>query len=138
MKNLVFLLLVLVISFSMINCSPPVTFIRTMDPTWNTVELREEVKFDAAWKTVLDLLIKKFDIEVSDKESGYIRTGWLYTWTGEYTEVYRVRVTIKFMKDNHSVDIKSEAYYKDYVGYDTRLLQTIKMDIMGTIGRTTR
>lgn len=119
-------------------CSAPETFIRTMEPTWATIEIRDGVQYESAWKTVLDLLIRRFDIEVSDKESGYIRTGWLYTWTGQYTEVYRVRVTIKFNKDQNSVDVKSEAYFREFVGYDTRLLQTIKTDIMGTIGRITR
>ncbi len=138
MKKFFLLTLLTLVVISITSCSPPETFIRTMEPTWASIELRENVQYEMAWKTVLDLLIKKFDIELSDKESGYIRTGWLYTWTGKYTEAYRVRVTVKFNKDQNIVDIKSEAYFREYVGYDSRLLQTIKTDIMGLIGRTTR
>ncbi|MCD4770694.1 MAG: hypothetical protein K8R35_11070 [Bacteroidales bacterium] len=120
------------------SCFAPKTFIKTMEPTWTTIELHEDVSFDEAWKETLDILIRKFDIEISQKENGYIRTGWLYTWTGKYTSSYRVRVTVKFHQDKGVVEIKSEAYYKGRVGFDNRLLQTVKTDIMGTIGRTTR
>ena len=109
-----------------------------MEPTWTSIELQEDLSFDKAWETVLDILIRKFDIEVSQKDNGYIRTGWLYTWTGNYTKKYRVRVTIKFQYEKGSIDIKSEAYYNDRVGFDNNLLQTIKTDIMGTVGRITR
>jgi hypothetical protein len=58
------------------------------------------------------------------------------------TPNYRVRVIIKFSPDKQNVDLKTEAQYKSsgqwLMGYDTRLLSTIKSDIMGTVGRTTR
>jgi hypothetical protein len=57
-------------------------------------------------------------------------------------ENYRVRVTAKFSPDHKLVEIKSEAEYGgagDWIsGYDTRLLETIKTDVMGKVGRTTR
>jgi hypothetical protein len=109
-----------------------------MEPTWAKIEFREEVTQDKAWTTIMDLLIRNFDIEIAQKENGYIRTGWLYTWTGQVTESYRVRITVKFPEDKKSVELKSEAYYRDYIGYDSRLLETYKTDIMGAIGRTTR
>jgi hypothetical protein len=128
-----------IISFLFITgCKPPQTFVRTMEPSWATIELRTEVTYDQAWMQIYDLLTKNFDIEVAQKENGYLRTGWLYTWTGEYSEYYRVRVTVKFAEDRKTVNVKSEAYYKDYIGFDTRLLQTLKTDIMGTVGRTTK
>lgn len=116
----------------------PGTFIRTMEPGWATIELREDVNYDRAWTSIYDLLTRTFDIEIAQKENGYIRTGWIYTWTGKYTEYYRVRVTVKFPENRKAVDIKSEAFYRDYVGYDTRLLTTLKTDIMGSVGRVTR
>lgn len=136
MKKLAFLLAVLCLLI--ISCAPPQTFIKTMEPGWATIELREDVNYDKAWTSIYDLLTRNFDIEIAQKENGYIRTGWIYTWTGQYTEYYRVRVTIKFPENRKTVDVKSEAYYKDYVGYDTRLLTTLKTDIMGSIGRVTR
>jgi hypothetical protein len=57
-------------------------------------------------------------------------------------ENYRVRVTAKFAPDHTKVEIKSEAESGGpgswTAGYDSRLLETIKTDIMGKIGRTTR
>jgi hypothetical protein len=80
--------------------------------------------------------------QVLSKKNGYVRTNWLYTWTGTLNERYRVRVTVKFSPDHEKVEIKSEAEYGGIagwiIGYDTRLLSTIKSDIMGNVGRTTR
>jgi hypothetical protein len=123
-------------------CMMPQTFVKTMEPTWATVEVRSEVSFDQAWESVVDVLVKRFDVEVMSRQDGYIRTTWLYTWTGTVTENYRVRVTAKFSPDRTKVEVKSEAEYGGagqwVMGYDTRLLETIKTDIMGKIGRTTR
>jgi len=123
-------------------CMVPETFVKTMEPTWASVELRTDVEYEKAWAAVVDTLVKKFDMEVLSKENGYIRTTWLYTWTGRVMEDYRVRVTAKFSPDKQKCEIKSEAEYggpgRWVMGYDSRLLSTIKTDVMGTIGRTTR
>lgn len=123
--------------------SKPKTFIKTMEPSWISIALRDDVTEDRAWDSILDILIKRFDMEVMEKANGYIRTVWLYTWTGVATEDYRVRVTVKFKKGERKVDIKTDAEYKYsenqwVAGYDTRLVETLKTDIMGSIGRTTR
>ncbi len=54
-----------------------------MEPTWASVELREDVEYERAWDAVVDTLIRRFDVEVLSKEDGYVRTNWLYTWTGK-------------------------------------------------------
>ena len=83
-------------------------------------------------------------MEMISKEGGYARTGWIYTWNtkGIYTKKYRVRVIFKFSPDHSKVDIKTEAEILKgnnwITGYDTRLLNTIKTDIMGVVGRTTK
>lgn len=121
---------------------PPATFIQTMDPTWATVEVREGMTYPEAWNALVDLLVKKFDLEILAKEDGYCRTTWLYSWTGQLREDYRVRVTLKFAADRSKVEVKSEANFRvsgNWVqGSDTALLQTLKTDIMGTVGRVTR
>lgn len=123
-------------------CVAPQSFVKTLEPTWASVELRTEVDYDQAWEVIIDTLVKRFDLEVLSKENGYFRTNWLYTWTGCLNERYRVRVTGKFSPDRKKVELKSEAEFGGsgywVQGYDTRLLNTIKSDIMGTIGRTTR
>lgn len=123
-------------------CMAPNTFVKTQEPAWATVEIRSDLSYEQSWESLVDTLVKRFDIEIMSKQDGYIRTTWLYTWTGSVSENYRVRVTAKFSPDKKKVEVKSEAEYGGpgnwTMGYDTRLLQTIKTDIMGSLGRTTR
>lgn len=120
----------------------PSTFTRTMEPTWAGVEVRPELGYENAWNSVVDLLARRFDLEVLSKDNGYIRTNWLYTWTGVMSEDYRVRVTIKFSPDHSKLEVKSEAQFREVGGWvlgtDEALLQTLKTDIMGSVGRSTR
>lgn len=123
-------------------CSTPKTFVRTMEPAWASVQLREDLNYTNAWNSVIDTLVKRFDLEILSQQDGYARTTWLYSWTGKVQENYRVRVTTKFSPDHRVAEVKSEAEYGgpgNWVGgYDSRLLETIKTDIMGKVGRTTR
>lgn len=136
------LLCAVIVSVSLAGCFAPVSFVRTMEPTWASVELRTDVPYEKAWGAVVDTLVKRFDLEVLSKDNGYMRTNWLYSWTGKVMETYRVRVTVKFSQDKSQCEIKSEAEFGGagewVMGYDTRLLETIKTDVMGAIGRTTR
>jgi len=122
----------------------PQSFLQVIQPTWASIELRDGLSKEQAWEDVLDVLSKKFELEMISKEGGYIRTAWVYTWwkAGELTENYRVRSIVKFSSREAKVEVKTEANFLDgdlwYVGTDTRLLQTIKTDIMGVVGRTTR
>jgi len=123
---------------------PPKSFVRASEPGWTSVELRDKLPFDQAWQSAVDIVAKQFEMEMISKDGGYARTAWLYTWAkqGRTSENYRVRVIIKFSADRKSIDIKAEANYLQkgewVVGYDDRLLSTVKSDIMGVIGRTTR
>ncbi|MFZ4705131.1 MAG: hypothetical protein ACOYMF_03885 [Bacteroidales bacterium] len=119
------------------------SFIKTSDVSWSTIQLRDDLDYEKAWNEVIDVLANKFEMEMISKEGAYARTGWIYTWNtqGKYTKDYRNRVIIKFSPDRKNVQVKTEAQsgtegkWKD--GYDSRLLQTIKQDIMGVVGRTT-
>ena len=121
----------------------PISFVRTMEPTWASVELRSGRTYEQSWDACIDLLTRKFDIEVISKENGYARTAWLYTWTGRMREDYKVRVTLKFATDRTKVEVKSEAQFNTgsggwVMGSDEALLSTLKTDVMGTVGRVTR
>lgn len=121
-------------------------FVETSEIVWNSVQMREDLTYEQAWLDVLDVLAKRFELEMVSKDGGYIRTGWINTWetgNGSYSSgVYQVRVTVKFSADTSKVEIKTEAQaqFKNNwrAGYDARLLQTVKTDIMGLLGRTTR
>ena len=133
--------LVMVVMIGLMGCAPK-SFVRTMEPTWASVEVKNDIPYEKAWACVVDLLAKRFDLVVISKEAGYVRTAWLYTWTGTLRENYRVRVIAKFSPDKKKVEVKSEAQYSGpsgwIMGSDTRLLSTLKTDIMGSVGRTTR
>jgi len=120
----------------------PNTFVRTLEPSWASIQLRSKMSYTDAWNNVLDIFVRKFDIAIMEKESGYIRTNWIHTSTGSLRGDYRVRVTAKFNVSRTKVDIKTEASYQLENGWaqgsDTALLQTLKADVMGAVGRVTR
>lgn len=136
-----------IILMFMSGCAPK-TFVRTMDPGWNTIEIRDDLTYDQAWSSVVDLLSKKFDIEILSKQDGYLRSGWFHAWTGDLTEGYKVRAIVKFTPDHRRAEVKSEAQYYSTgflgigkgweMGTDERLTTTLRTDIMGKIGRVTR
>ncbi len=137
---------VMILSLCVCGCATariPRSFSQVSEPGWMTIEVREDVDFERAWETTFAILVRDFDIEFVEKDNGYIRTAWMYTWSGVYQQNYRVRVTMKFSEDRKSIAIKSEAQALLQaniwtVGVDTRQLSTLKTDLMGTIGRTTK
>jgi hypothetical protein len=144
MKRSLLLLIVSLLSFGPLAAlaGPPKTFLRGEASQWQVFELRSDVDFQHAWDNVYDILVKDFDIAVAYKEDGYIRTDWLYSFGGKYNYTYRVRATVRFSADRKAVRVKTDAQFLDgknwLIGVDSRLLTTLKTDLMGTIGRTTR
>ncbi len=120
----------------------PASFSRTQNQAWSSTEIRTGVKYNRAWDMVFEILSKDFEIDAAMREDGYIRTGWLHTWSGLYQANYRVRVTIKFSPDRSKLQFLSEAQAlvgRNWIlGTDSRLVSTLKTDLMGTVGRTTR
>lgn len=121
----------------------PASFVKAVDGgTWSSIMLRDDLTYDQAFNEVLDVVSKRFEMDMISKDGGYGRTNWIYTWNtkGKYTEKYRTRVVFKFSADRKKVDIKTEAEFggePNWIkGYDTRLLSTMKQDISGVVGRT--
>jgi hypothetical protein len=138
----------LLLAALLLGACAPTTFVRTMEPNWNTIEIRKGLSGDDAWDAVVDLAARRFDIEVLSKEDGYLRTGWSYSWTGKLNDYYKVRAVVKFSPDKDQVEIKTEAHYYSQgilgigqgwqMGTDERLTSTMRTDVMGKVGRTTR
>ncbi len=138
----------LLLAVLLLGACAPTTFVRTMEPNWNTVEIRKGLSGDDAWDAVVDLAARRFDIEVLSKEDGYLRTGWSYSWTGKLNNYYKVRAVVKFSPNKDQVEIKTEAHYFSQgvlgigqgwqMGTDERLTSTMRTDVMGKVGRTTR
>ena len=126
---------------------PPETFLKTYDEpgVWKSIEVREGLTKEDAWKTVVDAIAQKFDLEVLDKESGYLRTSWKFSYIiqGKVSDKYRSRIIIKFQSGEAKlIQVKSEANWLEtdgwILGYDTRLLEDVYGDLHGRIGRVRR
>jgi hypothetical protein len=145
MKNLVSIFALFVTISLLQSCGSikPSSFVKAIDGgTWSSIFIREDLTYDKAFNEILDVCAKRFEMDMISKEGGYGRTNWIYTWNtkGSYTAKYRTRVIFKFSADRTKVDIKTEAEFGGepqwIKGYDTRLLQTMKQDISGVVGRT--
>ena len=144
MRKLILLFTVLGFLSVFQSCKTPSGFVKATDGgTWTSILIRENLNFEQAFNEVLDVCAKRFEMDMISKDGGYGRTNWIYTWNekNSFTKKYRTRVIFKFSPDRTKVDIKTEAEFggeSNWVrGFDTRLLQTMKMDIMGVVGRTT-
>ncbi len=133
-----------VLCLGLVACSSaPDTFRRTRSPGWKEVEIMGGLSYDQAWEACIDTLVRRFDLTVIQKDSGYARTNWLYTWyVDEDRQDYRVRVTLKFSGDKSKVAIKTEAEYGgsgEWIqGTDSALLEDIYGDLSGKLGRVRR
>jgi hypothetical protein len=145
MRRFVYFSLISFIVVAVISCvTLPQGFVVTGDPTWSTIEIRDGMDYELAWREVVDVIAKKFEMEMLSKDGAYLRTAWSHSWyaAGRVSQNYRVRVIAKFSTDRRKVDVKTEANYLGRAGWvsgtDTRLLTTVKTDIMGVVGRVTR
>jgi hypothetical protein len=123
-------------------CSPQ-TFVKTSLANWKTIEFRPDLERDVAYHLIADTLAKNYDIEVVDKDSGYIRSGWMYTLTGKVNEKYRTRVIARIPPSADKVEVKTDAHWLGMggswiPGYDTMLLEQVYTDLQGVVGRTVR
>jgi len=138
----IFILFIVVSLLQSCGSVTPKTFVKATDGgTWSAILIREDLTYDKAFNEVLDVVAKRFEMDMINKDGGYGRSNWIYTWNdkGKHTEKYRTRVIFKFSADRTKVDIKTEAEFggepRWIKGYDTRLLQTMKQDISGAVGR---
>lgn len=122
----------------------PASFVQTMEPGWKSIELRKDLEYDKAWRTAVDTVGAKCDIEVLESAGGYLRTGWLYTWIqrGQVSQNYKTRITIKFSAGRDICQVKVDAQYLTdmgwITGYDSALLQEVYTDLQGKLGTVVR
>lgn len=135
--------------------APPSTFIESADAVgWSSIFIRDGIQYEQAFNEVLDVIAKHYEMDMISKEGGYGRSNWIITtkrttgyWngvSGYWQTSYKTRVIFKFSADRTQVDIKTEAQWNNgrdsdwHLGYDGELLQTIKQDIEGSVGRTVK
>ncbi len=128
---------------------PPSTFVAAL-AGWKTIELRPELIADPnqAWQTTVDSVAMNWPIEVLDKDSGYIRTGYIVTsgthvseqW--QYYWTYSSRLILKFPTGNpkDTVTVKTETVWCNgratFGGYDTGFSEDVMSLLHGRLGRT--
>jgi len=142
MKRLACLLILALCVCGCVNPRAPRSFSQVSAPTWATIEIRDGVEYDHAWKTVLGILVREYDIEFLSKDDGYIRTAWTYMSSGSAQQNYACESRPSFRKTTSrwTSNLKPILQINNVwlLGVDSRQLITLKTDLMGTIGRTTR
>jgi hypothetical protein len=127
--------------------SPPKTFHQNRDELsiWKTIELRDGVNDDEAWKTLVDTLSQKYDLEVVQKDGGYLRSSWKFTYMegDQVVDRYRSRIMAKLTGSPwNQIKVKCESQWQGNhgwtEGYDTMVLEDVYGDIQGKLGRTRR
>lgn len=148
MKNTIILSLTLGLVF-VVGCAPA-SFVR-QPAGWKTIELRKDIQesYPKAWQVAVDTVAREWDIEILDKESGYLRTAWKYGiagTTGAASARYRGRMSLKFatveLGSPKKVEVKTDASWLDnynYLwieGYDTALQRDVYDVLSARLGRT--
>ena len=118
----------------------PATFIES-NPNWINVKVSQKQTRDSIWINLTDLLAKRYDLEIINRDIGYIRTAWKcevdFSVSGKVVNEYRKRVIVKINSDSSNVELKAEAQWwntKFWVnGYDSTDLNTVKTDISAII-----
>lgn len=98
---------------------------------WFDVTCREDMTEEIIWKRLMNIAVNNFeDIEVRDKDAGWIKTGWVVTNFPHQAVRTRLEVRISFTDDERiSYRVRLDSQIKDsdcrgnncYVKYD-RLL----------------
>jgi hypothetical protein len=113
------------------------------DAGWASVPISEKVDYNVLYDDVVSLVSRKYEIEMLSKESGYIRTKWNNRYVSEagqmqIMDAYRTRVSIKLSPQKSKIEVNSEAEKlisgNWAVGCDTRVLETMKKDLLGLSG----
>ena len=140
-----YLLLVAVVALGTLGCAPR-TFMRQA-PGWKAIELHEGLRgdYDAAWQKTVDTITKSWDIEMLDKDSGYIRTAWLHGISGGDYVRYRGRLTVKYpeIQDPRMLEVRTQAQWLEnpgrgvwITGVDTMYERDVYTALAGRLGRT--
>ncbi len=143
-KHLAVGALLCAVVFLAVGCAPS-TFVKGQGAGWKSMELNPATinQYDVAWQKTVDTIARDYDIEIMDKDSGYLRTAWTYGISGGSFNRYRGRLTVKYpdVKDPRKIDIKTDAQWLDRNGYwvpgwDSVFNRDVFTALSGRLGRT--
>ncbi|MBQ3437398.1 MAG: hypothetical protein IJG31_02655 [Fusobacterium sp.] len=124
-----------ILSLVLISCTAPQGFI-ARPAGWTAIQMRENIARNKAWSTLVSVISDNYEIETLDKESGYLRTTWLFETKNGVQSATRITAKIE---DNNSTRIKVDSKYfnalegKWIEGHNTILTQQIKDDLSGRL-----
>ena len=141
MRKFIFILSALILLFGCASQKPQ-SFNPVSDPKWAFFDIREDIDYDEAWQTINSILVKHYSLDLINKEIGYVRTSWRYGYNEEYQGKYRSMVEIKFVPDHTQLKMRTISHYKKETywvqGTDSKLISSLKSDVLGRLGRTSR
>jgi hypothetical protein len=127
-----------------VGCAPS-SFVRS-SPGWKVIEMRDGLRanYDEAWQTTVDTVARQWDIEILDKDSGYLRTAWMHGISGGPYERYRGRLTVKYpdVQTPEKLEVKTDAQWLQdrpmgwVSGFDSTFQRDVYAALSGRIGRT--
>jgi methionine-rich copper-binding protein CopC len=113
------------------------------EATWKTVP-ESNMPYDRAWSIVVNAITQHFELETSDAQSGYLRTGWKVTGKdilGAPIKKARVHVRVE-EKNPFRVKVKVEkqefdAFSEEWVitGNDEKMESEIMGELSGRLSR---
>jgi len=126
-------------------CAPS-TFVKGQPSGWKTIELNENLlgDYDTAWQKTVDTVARDYDIELLDKDSGYLRTTWTYGISGGIFHRYRGRITIKYpdVVNPDKMEVKTDAQWLSDTtygiwlqGWDESFNRDVFTALSGRLGR---
>ena len=114
---------------------------------WKTIILNDTFKgdFDAAWSKTVNTIAHDYDIEMLEKDSGYLKTGWRWIPGGTYNVHYRGRITIRYptTESPSNVEFITDAQWLSdpdrhvwVEGFDRVFERDVYTSLSGVLGRT--
>ena len=76
-KRMLLVTLVGVCALYSVGCAPS-TFQKGASSGWKSIALQDNLTsdYDLTWQKTVDTIAREWDIEIMDKDSGYLRTSW--------------------------------------------------------------
>ena len=126
-------------------CAPK-SFVRS-NPDWKAIELRDSLRNDCdkALQTTLDTIARSWDIKMTYKDNGYLRTDWAYGISGGEYYRYRGRITIRYPQEQRCerLEVKTEAQWLEdeahgnwVSGFDIAFDRDVYDALSSRLGRT--
>ncbi|MCK9408577.1 MAG: hypothetical protein WCX28_06530 [Bacteriovoracaceae bacterium] len=118
----------------------PDSFMQMNKQYWETMDIKQSVKYEDAWQRVIYIVTKKFELDMISKEDGYVRSAYCQSYFSEdmQNERYQIRIVAKFTPDRKKFEFKIESRIWDgkiwHNGSDVRVAANMRRDFMNSIG----